>query len=665
VSSRALRILGRFPAHLGATRAGTQLQAVTEALAAQIEVFSADLAAVRRSHRIGDAEALVDVLKLGALHGIGPADLDMATLRRDTALKLVAALEAAGAPDARDAAAAALLDLWGIDEPDGATPRLALFAPARAPAAPPDLDAAAAALALKLRGELRARRQVDAVRARIVRIAQLHAGGNGSVATMLDAAANALDQDLDPARNAAVKAQLVALGRAGTLELSVADDLFHSQDLFWHSSYVRDRAPLVRLVPALAPDKLVRMNDRIVVSELADQMLLRFEQLAPTLQQLGLGDLQASSSLDQDTATLVAGKLGFAVERYPRAVAGIGAHTTVARFAVLVGQTGVALLAHLAELGVAGLTPDSELSPDDAARAARRYGYVVRQTLPSVPEILGMEENPMRREDDRKEECEHGRLFSVIRKGFGRETLQARVTGRGNHTYGPMIVNRDEGRGAGWFGAVADGQTLVFEEDGRVLLEGDDVTDRAFSWTGACFADAARPSTRDFVFGGPGADPIRAALFAVAAPAGSMDREFVFPHAGENIVMPGVGIGETRMAFFVQQAHFGSRDNPAGDAPPLHRLRRRVRLRARPGGRAAGGRHAPGLRLPRPGGRRRGALLAGARGLRPARHHPEAVRAPRRSRRRWKRCRRARPGGHGPRGGGAGAVPAGGRADPR
>ncbi len=564
MSARALQILGRFPGHLGATRAGTQLNTVVEALAAQLEVFSADVAGVRRSHRIGHAQTLRDVRLLGALHAIDNIDLSILSVREDRVRELLKALiaDTEGSDDARNAAAEALFDLWGINMPQ---PRLPLFAPAHAPADDPDLVAAARNFAGKVQDGLKAIRHVDAVRARVLAIADIHQRGNGTVRALLEGAASALDMELDIEGNATLKRQLIDAGRADTLELLVDDELFHSKDLFWHSSIARERVPLIRSVPTLAPVKLVRMGKTIATSELADQMLLHFVDLHDALVTLDLLDVRPTTLLDQATAQSIATEFGFTVERFARSTIRIGANIPLADLAIRFGQRAQELIDHLDSLDETGLTPTSVITPESAARAARKYGFLIEQIIPVTQEYIGMEENPRRREEFRKEECEHGHVFSVLRRGFGMEPLQVHVIGRADKTVGPMIVNRDEGKGIGWFGTVPDTQTLVFEEEGRVLLDGDDVTENAYSWVGACFADFEQPSAHDFVIAGPGDNPFRRASFAVATPANSLNREFEFPHSGESIQMPGIGIGETRMAFFAQQAHLSSRDSDDED----------------------------------------------------------------------------------------------------
>jgi hypothetical protein len=436
VSGRARQVLLRFPAHLDAARPGKRLPAVVDALVQDLDRLAADLAAVRRAHRLADADTLADLLLLAGLHGLARTDLEVLFAGAARKASRLAALAAAiGGPAAgRDAAAEALLDLWGIGGP---RPRLPLFATTTA-SGTPDLDAAARAMAAAVQAGISYRATVEAARGRVARICQIHAAGNGTVRALLLAAANALDLEIDAARNAAARAALAAKGDTAGFDLAIGADadlgggdaIFHSRDLFWHATFVRDRRPLLPGAP-------------------------------PAL------------------------------------------------------------------------------------------------------EALGIEENPRRRDTRQDVEGTDGQLFQVVRRGFGRELLEAAVMGVANRTIGPMVVNRDEGHGVGFAGAVPAGGALVFREDGRVLLGGSDVTSFAYSWQGACFASAAGPQGQpsdphDFVFDGPGVAPRRRAVFAVATPAGALDREFAFPHAGLDVTVPGIGIGVTRLAFFVQVAHLGA-----------------------------------------------------------------------------------------------------------
>jgi len=169
--------------------------------------------------------------------------------------------------------------------------------------------------------------------------------------------------------------------------------------------------------------------------------------------------------------------------------------------------------------------------------------------LDSSRELLGIEENPLFRFETDQSGRADGDLFPLPRRGFGRAVLQVRVTGQLNLTVGPMVVNRDEGHGVGYAGAVPPSEMLRFTEEGRVFLEDTDVTANAYAWKGACFAGSDAHPT-DFVFDGP------TTTFAVAFPEHALDSDFVFPHAGESLPMPGIAVGVTRFAYFAHTAFY-------------------------------------------------------------------------------------------------------------
>jgi hypothetical protein len=417
MSGRALQILGRFPSHLEAARPGKRLDEVVEALADPLDLLSAEMAGVRNAHRLGNAQELIDVLRLAALHGLGAAEMAVLFRRFARARQLTAELAAAGDGPARDAQAEELCDVWGIAAPH---PRLPLFA-VPPPSGEPDLGAATRTLVAAARRASGYRALVDAARERTARVCRLHPAGNGTVRALLEGAAIALDLEIGP--------------------------IVHSADRFWHGAIARDRLRLRRPV---------RQGE-----------ILREEELEP------------------------------------------------------------------------------------------------------AEELLGREGNPPRREKTGRVERRHAELFSLLRRGFGRALLQVRVRGLAKRSVGPMLVNRDEGRGVGFTEAVLESQELVFTEDGRVLLDGSDVTSFAYAWRGACFGGSDASTERDFVFAGAAPGGARTARFTEAVPPGTLDRDAVFPHAGGDVPTPGIGIGETRFAFFVQEAHFSSREGT--DATPVVR----------------------------------------------------------------------------------------------
>lgn len=528
---RTRTALSRLPAHMDAVRPGKQLHVVANAIAAGLDDLSASLAAVRRAHRLGHADATTDLLLLGALHRIGAtelAPLDARLARLRTATDALQQAVFAHDDSARDASAEALCDLLGIA---AAPPRLALFAPplpeGSPPDTPPDLAAAALAFVAAMARLTDYAGRREAIRARIAALCEIHSRGNGTVRALLDAAASALDLEIDDGRRAEIlkeqfrpKVTVTMEGAAGTTRYA-------------YVVVARSRSKNVDRLSAEAA-------------------------LATGNATLGNADCNVLTwATPPDARDL----LVFRVANGANATAiGLLTPTALDPTTTTFRDTGQA--------PSDARLPDPEV--DDALfHSGDRFWHAafVRERAAPLPglatsEIIGMEENPVRRELTPDTPRTHAELFRAYRRGFGRSLLQVRITGAGNRSVGPMLVNRDEGIGIGFAGVVPDGTSLVFDEDGRVTLEGSEVTASAFAWKGACFAanDDDPVAPRDFTFDGPGVDPARRAMFAVATPFDALDGAFTFPHAGDPIPMPGIGIGTTRFAFFVQEAHFAAMD---------------------------------------------------------------------------------------------------------
>jgi hypothetical protein len=207
-------------------------------------------------------------------------------------------------------------------------------------------------------------------------------------------------------------------------------------------------------------------------------------------------------------------------------------------------------------------------SPDRFWHAA-----FVRDRLSSDPpasppkEVIGLEENPPRQETTPRTSRSHGDLFSIPRRGFDARAVEVRIFGDAQgRTVGPMLVNRDEGRGVGYLGVVPAGKTLLFTADGNVELDGEDASDLAWSWHGACFAASGANTGKDFVFDGPGLTPaqkVRVAKFVEASPPEALAGPAEVPGPGGQVDVPGIEVGETRFAFFVREAH-ATGDPPLG-----------------------------------------------------------------------------------------------------
>lgn len=556
MSGRGQAILARFPAHMEAPAPAKGLSQVTESVANLLDEMSVALAGVRRAHRIGHADTLRDVRLLAGLHDIAEDDLGVLFMRRTVLGERISALLEANGNDSakRDELAEALIDLYGVS---GTRPRLPLFAPSDG-----DLDEAARRLAARASAGFSTAAFRDRARDRVLAICRIGAAGNGTVGAILNAVANALDLDLDLERNQA------GLPGAAATTLDLGDALFHSRDLFLHASYVIDRTPLVRRVETPPPAKRVGIGGPMPAVDLARRMKIPTAELLTALRALDVEIARADATVSEADAERAATSLGFALEFEGRGVLSLSGRTPVTVLAAQVKRTTQAVLARLDEVGLPGLDAKFELSATQAALVVRKFGYQVDEILVGVggEAVVGIEENPLERIAHDEAEVHHTQRFSVLRRGFGRELLKVVVKGRADRTYGPSLVNRDEGRGLGFVGVVPDGQVLTFHENGHAELgpadgAAVDVTARCYSWQGACFADAERPHAKDFAIAGTGLPSgARPARFVMTLPAGALDRGATFPSAGIPIEAPGIGLGETRFAFFLQEATFAATD---------------------------------------------------------------------------------------------------------
>jgi hypothetical protein len=96
-------------------------------------------------------------------------------------------------------------------------------------------------------------------------------------------------------------------------------------------------------------------------------------------------------------------------------------------------------------------------------------------------------ENPLTEHDggDVARRCRE--YLRVTRGGFFDGPVTVQVTGVGNRTVQPMVINLTTHEGVGYTGNVPDGSVLVFTTEGTVLLDGADVTAQAYHFHGALF----------------------------------------------------------------------------------------------------------------------------------------------------------------------------------
>jgi len=193
--------------------------------------------------------------------------------------------------------------------------------------------------------------------------------------------------------------------------------------------------------------------------------------------------------------------------------------------------------------------------------------------VPPAIDLVALEENPFAAREVDPFAVHHAHLFTITRSGFDPVPVSIHVTGVGDHTMWPMVVNRDAGLGVAFHGAVPDGAELIFARDHSATLAGGDVAGDTWAFQGGVLANEGENHARDFRFTDDTGHAAQgqAATFATAIPfAAAFDPDAAWPHAAGDRPVPELAVGPTRWAFFVRQAHFGATDSTgATDVPAV------------------------------------------------------------------------------------------------
>ncbi len=214
ISKRATTILERFPRHLDLTREDKVFAQVVNSLARELDIKTLQIGRVRKSHRLGQADEIRDLLLLAGLHNLRPIRFDLVHLRHDALIAVANILGDTGADAAsKEAAVKDLRPLLALAD-------LGTYAA--------DLSSLVPAL-LELTGYASC---LGILRHQIQELIRIHRAGNGSVRSLLEAS-------------------------AAYLHLRV-DHIAHVGEDYWHIAHCKD---LMTLPPKEATDPAPATTD--------------------------------------------------------------------------------------------------------------------------------------------------------------------------------------------------------------------------------------------------------------------------------------------------------------------------------------------------------------------------------------------------------------------
>ncbi|HZU25685.1 MAG TPA: hypothetical protein VFA04_09190 [Bryobacteraceae bacterium] len=161
--------------------------------------------------------------------------------------------------------------------------------------------------------------------------------------------------------------------------------------------------------------------------------------------------------------------------------------------------------------------------------------------------FIYMVENPMVDKKTDNTDREQREPFQVKRGGFYPGPVSVQVTGVGDRTVLPRVVNETTHEGVGFRKALTGGQTLLFSaKDGKTYLDGADATASAYYFKGALF-DLSQTDSKE---------PVD--LFPVATPPGSLDRNYPRPTITPAAKLPVITLplGVSNWRFSVEDGAF-------------------------------------------------------------------------------------------------------------
>ena len=194
----------------------------------------------------------------------------------------------------------------------------------------------------------------------------------------------------------------------------------------------------------------------------------------------------------------------------------------------------------------AGIVIDGENRGGFIHRLAVQYRTVEEDAIVSKQGYIYLVENPLADKSTEDVARRQAERFKVIKGGFFDSEAAVKITGVKQRTVFPQIINITTRQGIGFRGSLNENDVLLFSRDGKVFLNGADVTDRCYYFSGALFDED--------VFA-PG-DPSHS--FVLVEPPGSLQRNYPRPVITPltELTMPDLPLGESQWRFSVREGAF-------------------------------------------------------------------------------------------------------------
>jgi hypothetical protein len=194
-------------------------------------------------------------------------------------------------------------------------------------------------------------------------------------------------------------------------------------------------------------------------------------------------------------------------------------------------------------------------------------GYHAWQPSPTPGTLLSSQgwiylvENPLTDRSTNDTPRHQREAFRVNRGGFFDGQVAIQVTGIADRTVRPMVINETDHEGFFYADVVKDGQKLMLTTDGKVLLDGTDVTAKAAFFTGALVDTGAERRSRLAPVDQQAAlAPSAAAdnVTDVVTPPGALDRAFPRPTVTAVASLPPMDLrlGESSWRFSVEEGAY-------------------------------------------------------------------------------------------------------------